>query len=46
MAGVGATESVSRADAADGFSVMVAEQIAVGGSAWTAVVPVNMLNVH
>ena len=30
MVGVGAAESVSRADAADGFSVIVAEQIAVG----------------
>ena len=38
VAGVGAAESVSRADAADGFSVVFAEQIAV--------VPVNMVNVQ
>ena len=46
VAGVAAAESVSRADAADGFSVVVTEQIAVGGSTWTAVVPVNMVNVQ
>ena len=46
VAGVGAAESVSWADAADGFSVIVAEQIAVGGSARTTVVPVNMVNVQ
>ena len=46
VAGVGAAESVSRADAADGFSDVVTEQIAVGGSAWTTVVPVNMVNVQ
>ena len=44
--GVGAAESVSRADAADGFSAVVTEQIIVGGSAHTAVVPVNMVNVQ
>ena len=42
---MGAAESVSQADAADGFSDVVTEQIAVGGSAWTAVVPVNMVNI-
>ena len=46
MAGVGAAESVSWADAADGFSVIVAEQIAVGMSARTTVVTVNMVNVQ
>ena len=37
MVGIGAVESVSWADAAVGFSDIVAEQIAV--------VPVNMVNV-
>ena len=45
VAVVGAAKSVSRADAADGFSVIVTEQISVCGSAWTAVVPVNMVTV-
>ena len=45
VAGLDAAESASRADAADGFSAVVTEQIAVGGSARTAVVPVNMVNV-
>ena len=45
MAGLDAAESASRSDAADGFSTVVTEQIAVGGSARTAVVPVNMVNV-
>ena len=46
VAGVGAAELVSRADAAVGFSVVVTKQIAVCGSARTAVVPVNMVNVQ
>ena len=46
VAGMGAAESVSLADAADGFSDVVTEQITVGGSGWTAVVPVNMVNVQ
>ena len=39
-------ESVSRADIAGEFSDVADEQSAVGGSAWTAVVPVNMVNVQ
>ena len=46
VAGVGGAESVFRADAANGFSVIVAEQIVVGGPARTAVFPVNMVNVQ
>ena len=45
VAVVGDAMSVSRVDAADGFSVIVSEQISVGGSAWTAVVPVNIVTV-
>ena len=46
VAGVGAAEPVSRADAADGFSAVATEQIAVGGSARTVVVPVNIINIQ
>ena len=38
--------SVSRADIAGEFSDVADEQIAVGRSAWTAVVPVNMVNIQ
>ena len=46
VAGLDAAESAFWADADDGFSAVVTEQIAVGGSAQTAVVPVNMVNVQ
>ena len=39
-------ESVSRADIAGESSDVAGEQSAVGGSAWTAVVPVNMVNIQ
>ena len=38
--------SVSRADIAEEFSDVADEQNAVGGSTWTAVVPVNMVNIQ
>ena len=34
------------ADIAEVLSDVAAEQIAVGGSTWTAVIPVNMVNVQ
>ena len=46
VAGVDAAESVPRTDAADGFSAVATDQIAVGGCAWTAVVPVYVMNIQ
>ena len=44
--GYGFRGVVSRADIAGEFSDIADEQIAVGRSAWTAVVPVNMVNIQ
>ena len=46
VVGLDVAESLSQTDAADGFSAVVAEQVAVGGSARTAVVLMNMVNIQ
>ena len=46
VVGLDVAELLSQTDADDGFSPAVAEQIAVGGSAQTAVVPVYMVDVQ
>ena len=46
VAGMDSAGSVSRADIAEVFSDVAAEQIYVGGSTWNAVVPVNMVNIQ
>ena len=46
LAGMDYAGSVSRVDIAEEFSDVADEKIAVGGSTWTAVVPVNMVNIQ
>ena len=46
VVGLDVSELLSKTDADDEFSPTVAERIAVDGSAQTAVVPVNMVNVQ
>ena len=46
VVGLDVADSLSQTDDADGFSAVVTEQVAVDGSARTAVVLMNMVNIQ